>query len=360
MSYGNRRVKFALFGLGRLGVLRARILAFQQPRIELVAVCDTKPGTDKWAAESLPASVKYFSDPQECLKNSGAEAVLICTATATHAPLILQALDLGLHVMCEKPVSVDIATTKAVVDKSASRPDLKFLVPFTRRYDKSYRQARALVDNGDLGEIHAVETTGIDMADPNAFFVSFSEQSGGIFLDFGIHTVDAGRYLLDVKSNLQNPKKQVNRVIAFGQTAVYGELAKYGDADNAWGLVEFANGKILKTYLGRTLTSGFEDTTRLCGTKGHSIISSASARKDLEIRDGLGIRTGSVPDAFTLFDETFLADLAEFADAVLDNKPLTCVPEDAFEAGKICAALQHSFRKGVPVSFDDEGLPIME
>lgn len=185
MSYGSPRIKFALFGLGRLGVLRARILAFQQPRIELVAVCDTKPGTDKWAAENLPPSVQYFSDPQECLKKSGAEAVLICTATATHAPLILQALDLNLHVMCEKPVSVDIATTRAVVEKSASRPDLKFLVPFTRRCkwcltrvfallgswlsldDKSYRQAKALIDNGTLGEIHAVETTGIDQADPN-------------------------------------------------------------------------------------------------------------------------------------------------------------------------------------------------
>lgn len=43
----NRRVKLALFGLGRLGVLRARILAFQQPQIELVAVCDTKLGTNK-------------------------------------------------------------------------------------------------------------------------------------------------------------------------------------------------------------------------------------------------------------------------------------------------------------------------
>lgn len=133
MTSWDRRVKFALFGLGRLGVLRARILAFQQPRIELVAVCDVKPGTDKWAAKNLPTSVKYFSDPQECLTNSGAEAILICTATATHAPLILQALDLGLHVMCEKPISVDVATTKAVVEKSVSRPDLIFLVPFTRR-----------------------------------------------------------------------------------------------------------------------------------------------------------------------------------------------------------------------------------
>ena len=232
--FSGDRVKVALLGLGRLGSIRARILAFQQPRIELVAVCDTKPGTEKWTVENLPSSVKHFEDPQKCMKDSGAQAVLICTATATHAPLILQALDLGLHVMCEKPISVDIVATKEVVEKAQSRPDLKFLVPFTRRCkqtwssvssqgytlnsnsqpdDKSYRTAKTLIDNGELGEIHAVETTCIDQQDPNgkfaiplskapapslrrltessslAFFVSFSEQSGGIFLDVGIHTV---------------------------------------------------------------------------------------------------------------------------------------------------------------------------
>ena len=93
---GQRRLKLALIGLGRLGIIRARILAFQQPRIELVAVCDTKPGSDKWAAQNLPSSVKYYADPEDCMKNSGAEAVLISTATATHAPLIVQGLDLGL------------------------------------------------------------------------------------------------------------------------------------------------------------------------------------------------------------------------------------------------------------------------
>lgn len=127
------RLKIALFGLGRLGVLRAKILAYQQPLIELVAVCDTKPGTDVWATQNLPPTVTHFTDPEECLKQSGAQAVLICTATATHAPLIMQAIDLGLHVMCEKPISVDIVTSAAVIEKVTARPDLKFLVPFTRR-----------------------------------------------------------------------------------------------------------------------------------------------------------------------------------------------------------------------------------
>lgn len=41
-------------------------------------------------------------------------------------------------------------------------------------------------------------------------------------------------------------------------------MTKCGDCDNGWGLVEFANGKVLTTYLGRTLTNGFEGMTRVC------------------------------------------------------------------------------------------------
>ena len=90
------RLKLALIGLGRLGAIRARILATQQPRIEFVAACDTKPGAEEWAKTNLPSTVKFYAEPEECLRNSGAEAVLISTATATHAPLIILSLDLGL------------------------------------------------------------------------------------------------------------------------------------------------------------------------------------------------------------------------------------------------------------------------
>ncbi|KAH0847489.1 hypothetical protein AYO21_11635 [Fonsecaea monophora] len=355
-----RRLKIALIGLGRLGAIRARILAFQQPRIELVAACDTKAGSDEWAAANLPPSVKYFADPNDCMRNSGADAVLISTATATHAPLICMALDLGLHVMCEKPISVDVITTEEVLAKAKSKPHLKFLVPFCRRYDDSYRAAKEAVKSGSLGEIHAVETTCLDQQDPTGFFVTFSAQSGGIFVDMGVHDIDIGRYYLDVKSGLTNPKKQVNRVIAMGQQAVYGDLAKYGDCDNGWGMVEFANGKVLTTHLGRTLTNGFEGCTRVCGTKGHSVINGNSAINRVEIRDSYGVRTATTPDAFVLYDKSFLNDLAEFATAVLDDQPLTCTPDDAYEAAKIATALQYSFRNRVPVYFDGDGLPIME
>ncbi|KAK4086946.1 hypothetical protein Purlil1_8680 [Purpureocillium lilacinum] len=354
------RLRLCLIGLGRLGARRAMILAFEQPRIELVAVCDTKPGANEWAAANLPPSVNFFSDPEDCMKNSGAHAVLISTATATHAALICLALDLELHVMCEKPISVDIVTTEEVVAKSASKPHLKFLLPFSRRYDDSYRATKHMVKNGLLGEIHAVEASCLDPQDKNGFYVAFSQQSGGIFVDAGIHIVDVGRYFLDVEKNIPNPKKQVNRVIAFGQQAVYSKLAEFGDADNAWGLVEFANGKILQARLSRTITNGFEASTRVCGTKGHSVINGNSTLNRVEIRDEYGVRTTSTPDAFALYDKTFINDIAEFAAAVLDDSPLSCSPDDAYEAGKIACALQHSFRLGEPVYFDESGQPLLK
>ncbi|KKY33335.1 putative nad binding rossmann fold oxidoreductase [Diaporthe ampelina] len=225
------RLKLALIGLGRLGAIRARILAFQQPRTELVAACETKPG-------------------------------------------------------------------------------------------------------GSLGEIHVVETTCLNQQDPT---VTFSAQSGGIFVDMGVHDINIGRYYLDVKSGPKNPKKQINRVAAMVQQAVYGGLAKYGDCDNGWAMVEFAKRE-----------------------GPHSVVRGISAINRVEVRVAHGVRTATTPDAFGLYDRSFLNDLSEFAAAVLDGAPLACTRDDAYEAAKIATALQYSFRDGVPVYSDEEGLPIME
>ena len=52
--------------------------------------------------------------------------------------------------------------------------------------------------------------------------------------------------------------------------------------------------------------------------------------------------------------------LQSFVNAVLFDKPLTCLAGDAFEAGKICTAIQHSYRTGQSVFFNDDGFPILD
>ena len=139
-----------------------------------------------------------------------------------------------------------------------------------------------------------------------------------------------------------------------------GQQAVYGDWDNGWAMIEFANGKFLTTHLGGTLTNGFESTTRVCSTKSHTVINGNSTINRVEIRDSHGVRTATTPDAFILYDKTFINDLARFSSAILDGTELTCTPDDAYEAAKIATTLQYSFKNKVPIYFDDEGKPIME
>ena len=144
-----------------------------------------------------------------------------------------------------------------------------------------------------------------------------------------------------------------------GQRTLYGALAEFEDFDNAWGIVEFANGKILTSHVSRTTSYGHEGSTRILGTKGHSLIDGVATQFQVELRDEHGVRRAVPPDTFQLYDRSFPNDLAEFANAVLDDAPLSCCPEDAFEAAKITIALQHSMRTQQAVYFDDEGLPIL-
>lgn len=137
-------------------------------------------------------------------------------------------------------------------------------------------------------------------------------------------------------------------------------MKKYGDADNGFALVEFANGKLLTFHLGRTLTNGFESATRVFGTKSSAIVNGNSVKNRVEVRDPHGVRTQTCEDAFVLYDKSFINDLRAFAASCLDDVPLPLTADDALEAAKIATALQYSFRKGVPVYFDDNGDAVMD
>lgn len=151
----DQRLKFAIFGVGRMGARHARNIAFHTPRAELVAIVDPNPAALESAREWAPKTVQFYSTPEECLEKSGCEAVLVASATAEHAPNTIAAIKAGKvshpsallirssvvvrdkadgqHVLCEKPISIDLETSRSVVNFAESHPELKVMVGFSRR-----------------------------------------------------------------------------------------------------------------------------------------------------------------------------------------------------------------------------------
>lgn len=91
----SNKLKYAVFGVGRMGQRHALNVAFRTPRAELVAVADPKPSTPQWMKDNLPPSTKYFESYEDCLANSGADAVLIASATRWHARMAIDAMHAG-------------------------------------------------------------------------------------------------------------------------------------------------------------------------------------------------------------------------------------------------------------------------
>ncbi|KIR32978.1 myo-inositol 2-dehydrogenase [Cryptococcus deuterogattii MMRL2647] len=331
----DRKLKVAIVGLGRMGSIHATNFAYFVPRAEVVAVCDVRDESLQWAKENLPPKVKGYKDVEEMFKTSGAEATLIVTETSRHAPLAELAMSYGLHVLLEKPISVDVETSRRVVETAKRYPNLKTMVAFVRRFDDSNRELKTLIDSG--------------------FFVKFSATSGGIFTDVGVHDIDQARWMCGVPNGCPNSKQEVSRVFAIGQAIQHPELAQLGDADNGFGIVEFTNGVNAIMHLGRIARNGHECYLEVYGTESRVNVNNDAQANKLEIRDLHGVRKESHQTHFARFKEAFVKELQDFTACVLDDQPLPVNLQDALEASKIAYALTLSFRKGVPVFFDQQG-----
>lgn len=209
------------------------------------------------------------------------DAVLIASETSTHAELAIAAIRAGKHVLLEKPISVDVELSRPVVEAAAMNPAVKVMVGFSRRFDDSFVEAKAMVDAGALGETYLLKSSTNDQYDESGFFVAYSKASGGIFIDCGIHDIDLARWLLRTAS-IKNPRKEVTRVFGSGMNVRHPELEKTGDCDNALGIIEFENGTRAMIHLSRTAIHGHDTVSEVFGTEGKVVVNG--------IRVSIGLR----------------------------------------------------------------------
>src|SRR5436190_12316701 len=145
------KVRIGLVGLGNMGrTHRANLRAGKVEGLELTAICDRR--------EALPESVDGEAQTTEftALIHSGlVDAVLIATPHYFHTTMGIEALEAGLHVMVEKPLSVHKADCERLI-AAHKRKDQVFGAMFQLRTDPVYKQIKSLITDGELGEVRRV------------------------------------------------------------------------------------------------------------------------------------------------------------------------------------------------------------
>jgi predicted dehydrogenase len=148
-------LRIAVAGTGFIGRVHAR--SARLAGAELAGVAASSAGSAERAAAELGAA-RAFASADEMVTADGVDVVHLCTPNHLHEPLALAALAAGKHVVCEKPVALDLAGARRIAEAAAEAGRV-VAVPFVYRFHPLVREARARVAAGELGPVRLLHGT---------------------------------------------------------------------------------------------------------------------------------------------------------------------------------------------------------
>lgn len=195
--------KFRIGLIGTGGIAHAHMQAYlKQPDVEVVAGADLIPGKAEAFFAEFGAEAKAYTDYKKMIAEMELDAVSVCTYNSTHAACTIYALEQGLPVLLEKPMSVTLE--EAVAIRKAEKKSGKIVsVGFQPRFDANMQMIKKIVQSGELGKIYYIQTGGGRRHGIPATRDSFIEADKGAIGAVG----DIGCYSLDLVLNaLGHPK----------------------------------------------------------------------------------------------------------------------------------------------------------
>lgn len=324
-------LNIGVVGLGRLGSLYARHFATRLPGARLHAVTDVRADVTRQIAAEFGA--KACATYSELLDDPALDAVVVMTPTKLHHEVVIAAAQVKKAIFCEKPLSLDLAEAQAM--KAAVEANRVFFqLGFMRRFDKAYAAAKARIATGVIGEPIVFKSSSRDQFPPPLDYLR-PVNSGGLFIDMGIHDFDLARWFMG----------EVKSVHSTGGALADPKIAEVGDVDNAFTALTFATGKIGLVSLSRNGIYGYAIQTEIVGTKGTLQIGYDRETALLMMTEG-AIAHDTVPGFIERFDQAYLTQLQDFVDNLRLGRaaPIGC--DDGIAAQQIAVAATKSLHSG--------------
>ena len=280
-----RNIRVGIIGSG--GIARyAHIPGYKaQQGVEIVAVCDVI--LDKAADIAREYGIpRWYGSYQEMLEHEKLDAVSICTPNVAHRDTTIAALQAGLHVLCEKPMAMNLCEAQEMA--AAARRAGKILqVGLHWRFTGEAQVLKRFIDAGEMGDIYYGEATCMRRRGIPGWgvFTQKELQGGGALIDIGVHTLDHTMWLMG------NPKP----VSVMGVT--YAAFGKRSDVVSIWApwdatkfdvddmgvaLVRFEGGAslILRASWAANIEKEYQET-RILGTHGGAYMSPLRIYKEM-------------------------------------------------------------------------------
>jgi predicted dehydrogenase len=187
---GKKPLKVGIVGLGKMGMIRAQCVR-DHPDLELISVCDVER-----ERETIFPELRFYSDSRKLVEDD-LDIVFACAYNKVAPDVVIQALNSGKHVFCEKPPGRCVEDVERIIEAERSNPGLRLKFGFNHRYHYAIMEAKSMVDSGRFGDILWLRGVygkcgGVQFE--NEWRANPDVSGGGILLDQGIHMLDLFRF----------------------------------------------------------------------------------------------------------------------------------------------------------------------
>lgn len=223
--------------------------------IECVAICDVDKTRTKAAKEDYPG-VNTYNSVKAMLQKEKFDLAVVVLPHNLHAPVAIECLKAGKHVIVEKPMCITIAEATEMIS-TAKEKNVMLSVYHNRRWDADFWTLRDLVRSGVIGTVFHVEMWGGGYGRPNPnWWRSDKRISGGAFYDWGAHYLD---WLLNII-----PAKMINVTGFFHPNRVWKDIS---NEDHVEAIIRFADGAVADVQMSSIAKVG-KPGWRVLGEKG--------------------------------------------------------------------------------------------
>jgi predicted dehydrogenase len=308
-----------------------------------VAVCDVDPKRTASAKEELGQEIQTYNAVDHLLEKSDAELCIIITPHNTHAPLAIQCLNAGRHVVTEKPFTITIDEATRVIE--AARAAHRMATVFhNRRWDGDFLTIRRLIEKGTIGDVFHIECFFGGYNEPTpTWWRSYKPIAGGAMHDWGAHFVD---WVLQLMPH------QIESVSGHFAKRMWHRVSI---EDYTFAQVRFEGGRTASIEQSSIAAIG-KSRFRILGTLGGIEQKGWDAKDGIDVvrfDDGQRI-TMNVPCAKSDWDGFY----RNVADHLILGEPLEVTPESARKVIAVIDLAEQSSQRGgtpLPLPFESSG-----
>lgn len=265
-------IKVGVVGYGgAFNMGRSHLNQMKAAGMSPIAVTEVDPTRLEAAKVDFPG-IETYKSVTEMLKKSSVDLVVLITPHNTHAPLAIQCLKAGRHVVCEKPLAITTEEVNAMI-AAAKKSGVMLSTYHNRHWDGCILEAVKLIKKEKvIGDIVRIECHMGGYGKPGDWWRTSRRISGGILYDWGVHLLEYSLQLIDA------PITEVSGFSHHGHWAAHTIWKDDSNEDEGFAVVRFKSGQWLTLCISNIDSKQKEGWLEITGTKGTYVMEGGDAK----------------------------------------------------------------------------------